>query len=173
LLTIKKRLIMKKYFYSDGLDKFGPFTLDELKSKGISRTTKIWFDDLGGDWKEAGSLSELKDLFRQPPPPVASSHSNPDLLDHSSSSQPPKSWLIESILATLFCCLPFGVAGIIFASKVESHFYAGRIAEANRASADAKKWTMISFWIGIASIVVVIGFYAVIFIVAATSGEFN
>jgi len=163
---------MKKYYYSAGLDKFGPFTLDELKTKGISRETKIWFDELG-DWKVAGSVPELKDLFKLMPPPVTSSMSNPDLLDHSSDGQPPKSWLIESILATLFCCMPFGVAGIIFSSKVESHFYAGRIAEANRASADAKKWTMISFWIGIAGVVLVIGFYAVVFIIAASSGEFN
>ncbi len=164
---------MKKYYYSDGLDKYGPFTLDELKNKSIDRRTKIWFDDLGEDWKEAGSVPELKDLFRLTPPPVASRGSNSDLLDHSSDGKPPKSWLIESILATLFCCMPFGVVGIIFSSKVESHFYAGRIDEANKASADARKWTMVSFWVGIASIVLVIGFYAVIFIVAATSGEFN
>ena len=164
---------MKKYYYSDGLDKFGPFTLDELKSKGISRNTKIWFDDLGGDWKEAGSVPELSNLFKNIPPPLASTHSNPNILDSSSSGQPPKSWLIESILVTLFCCLPFGIAGIIFASKVETHFYAGRIAEAQRASADAKKWTMIGFWLGIAGIVLVIAFYAFIFITAASSGAFE
>lgn len=164
---------MKKYYYSEGLDKFGPFTLEELKDKGLSRNTKIWFDDLGGDWKEAGDVPELKELFKMMPPPIASSHSNPDVLDNSSNGQPPKSWLIESILVTLFCCMPFGIAGIIFSSKVESHFYAGRIAEANRAAADAKKWTMIGFWLGIAITVIVIGFYAVIFIAAFSSGEFN
>ena len=42
---------------------------------------------------------------------------------------PPKNWLVESILVTLFCCLPLGIAGIINASKVE-----GLCREIGRAS---------------------------------------
>ena len=67
----------------------------------------------------------------------------------STPSVPPKSWMVESILATLFCCLPFGIAGIVNASKVESKFYAGDIAGAKRASDEAGKWTKVSFCIGI------------------------
>ena len=36
----------------------------------------------------------------------------------------PKNWLVESILVTIFCCLPFGIAGIVFASQVNSKFAA-------------------------------------------------
>jgi hypothetical protein len=71
----------------------------------------------------------------------------------STPSVPPKSWMVESILATLFCCLPFGIAGIVNASKVESKFYAGDIAGAKRASDEAGKWTKVSFFIGIGGIV--------------------
>jgi len=53
---------------------------------------------------------------------------------------PPKNYLIESILVTIFCCLPLGVAGIVFASQVNSKFATGDVAGANQASADAKKW---------------------------------
>ena len=67
----------------------------------------------------------------------------------STPSLPPKSWMVESILVTLFCCLPFGIAGIVNASKVESKFYAGDIAGAKRASDEAGKWTKVSFFIGI------------------------
>ena len=28
----------------------------------------------------------------------------------------PKTWLVESILVTLFCCLPFGIVGIVNAA---------------------------------------------------------
>ena len=52
---------------------------------------------------------------------------------------PPKNWLVESILVTVLCCLPFGIAGIINASKVEVLFLSGDIAGANKAAADAKK----------------------------------
>ena len=41
------------------------------------------------------------------------------------SSTPPKNWLVESILVTIFCCLPFGIAGIVFASQVNSKWAAG------------------------------------------------
>ncbi len=55
-------------------------------------------------------------------------------------SSPPKNYLVESILVTVFCCLPFGIAGIVFASQVNSKFASGDIDGANQASADAKKW---------------------------------
>lgn len=67
----------------------------------------------------------------------------------------PKSWLVESILATLFCCLPFGIAGIVNAAKVESRFNAGDYAGAESASQAAKKYTMIAFIIGL---VVAVGY---------------
>jgi hypothetical protein len=64
-------------------------------------------------------------------------------------STPPKNWLVESILVTLFCCLPFGIAGIVFASQVSSKWAAGDYNGAVQASQDAGKWTKIGFWIGI------------------------
>lgn len=62
---------------------------------------------------------------------------------------PPKNWLVESILVTIFCCLPFGIAGIVFASQVNSKWAVGDYAGAQQASLDAGKWTKIGFWIGI------------------------
>lgn len=66
----------------------------------------------------------------------------------------PKNWLVESILVTIFCCLPFGIAGIVFASQVNSKFDAGDFAGAERASKQAKTWTIVSFVIGIASVLI-------------------
>lgn len=86
-------------------------------------------------------------------------------MENLSNQMPPKTWLVESILVTIFCCLPFGIAGIVNAAKVESRFYAGDIEGANRASAEAKKWTMISFWIGIA--------VGVIYLIAAVFTGFS
>jgi hypothetical protein len=66
----------------------------------------------------------------------------------------PKNWLVESILVTIFCCLPFGIAGIVFASQVNSRFDAGDYEGAMNASKDAGKWTKIGFFIGIAGVVI-------------------
>lgn len=62
---------------------------------------------------------------------------------------PPKNWLAESILVTIFCCLPFGIVGIVNASQVNTKYAAGDYAGAERASQEAGKWTKIGFFIGI------------------------
>ena len=69
--------------------------------------------------------------------------------NQGNAGMPPKNYLVESILVTIFCCLPFGIAGIVNASKVESAYRDGRIEEANAAAANAKKWTKIGFIVGL------------------------
>ena len=70
---------------------------------------------------------------------------------------PPKNYLVESILVTLFCCMPLGVVGIVFAAQVNSKFDSGDIEGANKASADAKKWMK---W-GLISGIIVITLYLI------------
>lgn len=65
----------------------------------------------------------------------------------------PKNWLVESILVTIFCCLPFGIAGIVFASQVNSKYDQGDYEGSLKASADAARWTKIGFFAGIAFII--------------------
>lgn len=62
---------------------------------------------------------------------------------------PPKNWLVESILATIFCCMPLGIVGIVFASQVNTRFAAGDYAGALRASKDAGRFAKLSFFISI------------------------
>jgi len=61
----------------------------------------------------------------------------------------PKNWLVESILVTLFCCLPFGIVGIVYSSKVDTEWTNGNHEAASIASKQAGKWTRIGFFIGI------------------------
>lgn len=68
----------------------------------------------------------------------------------------PKTWLAESILVTIFCCLPFGIVGIVNASKVSALYAQGRYSEAEMRSANAKKWVKVAFIIGIVWIVITI-----------------
>jgi len=81
----------------------------------------------------------------------------------------PKTWLVESILVTIFCCLPFGIAGIVNAANVSSRFNAGDIEGANRASKQAGKWTKWAFWLGLAGIIIYI--IAIIVIIATIGFE--
>jgi hypothetical protein len=97
--------------------------------------------------------------------------------NQNAQGQPPKTWLVESILVTILCCLPFGIIGIINASKVEQKFYAGATEEALKASQDAGKWTKIGFFVGIGVYVIVAVFYliaglAIFGAAAASSGAY-
>lgn len=62
---------------------------------------------------------------------------------------PPKNWLVESILVTLFCCLPLGIVGIINAAGVEGKFAQGDIEGANRAAQTAKTMVLVSALVGV------------------------
>jgi hypothetical protein len=68
-------------------------------------------------------------------------------------SQPPmprpKNWLVESILVTIFCCLPFGIIGIVNAANVNGRYDRGDYAGALSASRQAGTWTKTSFFVGL------------------------
>jgi hypothetical protein len=149
----KKINKMKNYFYTDGVNNFGPFSLEELKEKNISRETLVWFQELK-EWKPAGSVIELSEIFKLAPPPIKNTNSTNTKTENIKTQQPPKTWLLESILVTLFCCLPLGIVGIVNSSKVESKFYSGDIEGANKLSTEAKKWITIGFFISLAGIVI-------------------
>ena len=53
---------MRKYFYTDGVTKYGPFSKEELKSKKITRSTKVWYYGLE-QWTEINKIDELNDIF--------------------------------------------------------------------------------------------------------------
>ena len=57
-------------------------------------------------------------------------------------------YLIPSILVTIFCCLPLGIAAIVFAAQVNGKVAAGDIAGAQSASRTARTLVIISVVIG-------------------------
>ena len=62
--------------------------------------------------------------------------------------------LVGAILATLFCCLPFGIVAIVYASGVNGKIAAGDIAGAQAASQKASTWINVSVICGIIGIVI-------------------
>lgn len=91
--------------------------------------------------------------------------------ENATPSMPPKNWLVESILVTLFCCLPFGIVGIVNAANVNSRAAAGDMAGAQAAANEAKKWTKIGFFIGLGVIVLYVLFVLVLGVGAASMGS--
>lgn len=79
-------------------------------------------------------------------------------------STPPTTYLWQSILVTIFCCLPFGIVGIVYASRVESLWYSGRIQESLEASRKARNWAIA----GAISVVVAIALYIAIIVMVVS-----
>lgn len=61
--------------------------------------------------------------------------------------------LVGAILSTLFCCLPFGIVAIVYASGVNGKVAAGDIAGAQEASKKASTWINVSVICGVIAIV--------------------
>lgn len=70
----------------------------------------------------------------------------------------PKTWLAESIIVTLLCCLPFGIVGIVKASQVESLWRQGQYVRSEEASKSAGFWTKLGFFISLGIGILYLGF---------------
>lgn len=58
---------MRKYFYTNGTEKFGPFSIEELKNQKLTRETKIWYYGLK-NWTVLSEIEELNSIVNSIPP---------------------------------------------------------------------------------------------------------
>lgn len=63
-------------------------------------------------------------------------------------------YLVQSILVTLFCCVPFGIVSIVYAAQVNGKLAGGDYVGAVESSKKAKMWCWVSFGIGLGWIVI-------------------
>ena len=157
----KHHMENKEYFYLDGETRVGPISLSTLKKASISPTTMIWNYSLP-NWVEARTIPELAEIFAPANTPSPSSSSsttnygtnfNTEKTSRNTSRNTdrkppvPDSYLAYAIVSTIYCCFPFGIASIVYASKVVSTYIAGDYTGAKQASENAKKWAI---WAAIA-----------------------
>lgn len=80
-------------------------------------------------------------------------------------------YLVWSIIVTIFCCLPLGIPGIVFASKIDKLAAMGDLAGAQDAAKKSKMFSIIGAIVGAVAIIVTIIFYVAV-IGAAVSGSY-
>ena len=85
---------------------------------------------------------------------------------------PPKNYLVESILMTVLCCLPFGIVALLSATKVEGLFRSGDIEGAQNAADQAKKYCKWGLICGIVGWVVWIILYVAVIGATIASGNY-
>lgn len=66
----------------------------------------------------------------------------------------PSTWLWQSIAATVLCCLPLGIAGIVFASQAGAARDYGNLEVAAEKAGRARLFTLIAVGIWVVGIVV-------------------
>jgi hypothetical protein len=66
-------------------------------------------------------------------------------------------YLLFAILSTAFCCLPFGIVAIVYASQVNGLVAAGNVQAAKDAAKKAKIWSLVSVggWAAVVAMYVV------------------
>jgi hypothetical protein len=60
------------------------------------------------------------------------------------------SWLVPSVLVTLFCCQFLGIPAIVYAARVDPLLDAGNVAGAREAARKARFWCLLAFGVGLA-----------------------
>lgn len=145
---------MEWFYIKDG-EQVGPFSQEELLNKKnsgeVAPTDMVWREGMA-EWQPIQQLTE----FGGSGAPAPAAQAAPA---GGVPGQKIDSWLWQSIVVTLLCCLPLGVVGIVFAAKVDGLVAAGDIAGAQEAADKAKKFTTIGFIVGL---VVMIAYFGLI-----------
>lgn len=77
---------MREYYYSDGQDKKGPFSINDLKLENLSKDTLIWYEGLK-DWVPAEKIEELVEILKVTPPPLNKPDETSKYSDHTAQNK--------------------------------------------------------------------------------------
>ena len=89
------------------------------------------------------------------------------------TSNPPPyvpNYLVQAILVTIFCCLPFGIVAIVFAAQVNGKLAAGDYTGAVQTSKQAKMWCWVAFGLGLLFVVAYFGLMALGVVASMNAG---
>lgn len=162
------------WFYSKNGQQQGPISdqelVDQFKSGSISATDLVWKEGMP-DWKplrEVPLLSAAAITPNQPAIPHSSAGNamvkQPAMYPTAEVRPNIPTYLWQSIVATVLCCMPFGVVAIVYAAKVDSLMAVGDYVGAQSASDSAKIWVGVS--VGM-FLLIFVGYIILVAIIAA------
>lgn len=135
------------WYYSKNGTQQGPLSQEELLQKKQSGEVQpsdlVWRQGMS-DWV---ALSQVAELSGTASPSLSASPTPAASQSYVTSTAPVgkiDNYLWQSIVATVVCCMPFGVVAIVHAAKVDGLVARGAYAEAQAAAKSAKMWVGIS-----------------------------
>lgn len=150
---------MKQYYIIRNNQPAGPYTIEELAAMGITPDTIVWAEDIA-DWIPAYQVNELTSLFAsttaQAPPyqvPYSQATEAPSYNTTVPKARPsvrppmPPTYLVWSILVTIFLSRIIGIIAIVYSIQVSSRYYAGNYEGAAYASRQARLWVRVPAYI--------------------------
>ncbi|MEM9280749.1 MAG: CD225/dispanin family protein [Verrucomicrobiota bacterium] len=167
---------MDWYYASNGQQQ-GPVSeeqLTELVQQGAVKGTDLVWNESMTDWIPLNSIPQFSAALEPtqsaveatPPTPEASSSSVAPVLSQATSSSPAPTasggekvptYLWQSIVCLVLCCLPAAIPAIIYSTKVGPAEAKGDLTSAKEAAAKAKMWCWISFGLGLAFSIIYLG----------------
>jgi len=150
---------MYRVIGSDGVE-YGPVSAEQLRqwiAEGrVSSRTQIRADGQP-DWRALQTFPELAPATGPPIVDVGAPPS-PWAPPGAPVSRDVPNYMVQSILVTLFCCIPFGIPAIVNASQVETKAGLGDLAGALESSRKARMWC----WWAFLPSAVVLGLYLLV-----------
>lgn len=131
----------------------GPYSVEQLRCMTIGADTLVWNDTMK-DWTRAIDVPELRDALFTANAYASTPRFAPGVQTPGMRPARPHTWLVEAILATILCFLPFGIVAIVKAVQVSSAYDRGDYAEAVKCSHSAKRWVI---WSVILPVILYIG----------------
>ena len=134
---------------------YGPITAEQVRewiTEGRLNAQSPIQKEGETSWKTLSSFPEFADIAPKTMPPAPA----PMMASAAPVGSVPN-YLVYSILCTLCCCLPFGIAAIVYSSQVNSKLLKGDYEGALAASKNAKLWCWLSFGFGIVVNILIFG----------------
>lgn len=110
---------MKKYYLHNDSIQQGPFDIEELKTKNISKETPIWYDGLS-EWMTVENIDELKILLVSVPPPLKAPPLIQKLEPNNQSEQKKNNLSLYALIIGVVLVLVLGLTYLLKSKSPEN-----------------------------------------------------
>jgi hypothetical protein len=154
---------MYRLIGADGVE-YGPVPAEQLRlwiAQGRANAQSRVRLEGEAEWRALESIPELASALTAPPARAGGPWAPPG----APSSSGIQSYLVWSILATLFCCVPLGIPALVYAAQVDGKVVSGDLAGALESSRKARLWCLWAAGVGGGFVFL----YLLVFLIAAAN----